>query len=201
MNYEVIGITGGIGAGKSVVSRILRLKGYRVYDCDSEARRLMERSEEILAALTERFGQECILGDGGLDRAYIAGKVFTDAAELEWLNKLVHGAVRDDVGRWVRMCEAEGCCRLFVESAILFTSGLDRMCDRIWMVTAPEQLRLQRAMERGGVSEEDLLRRIESQRKEFDSLPGEKVTEIDNSGESLLERIDMLLGDRCVSQK
>lgn len=193
MGYEVIGITGGIGAGKSVVSRILRLKGYPVYDCDSEARSLMESSEEILAALQGRFGEECILECGGLNRGYIASRVFNDAEELTWLNALVHGAVREDVRDWVEAHASAGKEILFVESAILYTSGLDKMCDRIWLVTAPEELRLERAMQRGGASEEDLRRRIESQRMEFDSLPARKVSEIENSCASLLDRVEELL--------
>lgn len=193
MSYEVIGITGGIGAGKSVVSRILRLKGYPVYDCDSEARSLMESSEEILAALQGRFGEECILECGGLNRGYIASRVFNDAEELTWLNALVHGAVREDVRDWVEARASAGKEILFVESAILYTSGLDKMCDRIWLVTAPEELRLERAMKRGGASEEDLRRRIESQRMEFDALPAVKVSEIENSCASLLERVEELL--------
>ena len=193
MSYEVIGITGGIGAGKSVVSRILRLKGYPVYDCDSEARSLMESSEEILAALQGRFGEECILECGGLNRGYIASRVFNDAEELTWLNALVHGAVREDVRDWVEAHASAGKEILFVESAILYTSGLDKMCDRIWLVTAPEELRLERAMQRGGASEEDLRRRIESQRMEFDALPAVKVSEIENSCASLLERVEELL--------
>ena len=193
MSYEVIGITGGIGAGKSVVSRILRLKGYPVYDCDSEARSLMESSEEILVALQGRFGEECILECGGLNRGYIASRVFNDAEELTWLNALVHGAVREDVRDWVEAHASAGKEILFVESAILYTSGLDKMCDRIWLVTAPEELRLERAMQRGGASEEDLRRRIESQRMEFDSLPAGKVSEIENSCTSLLDRVEELL--------
>lgn len=193
MSYEVIGITGGIGAGKSVVSRILRLKGYPVYDCDSEARSLMESSEEILAALQGRFGEECILECGGLNRGYIASRVFNDAEELTWLNALVHGAVREDVRDWVEAQASAGNEKLFVESAILYTSGLDKMCGRIWLVTAPEELRLERAMQRGGASEEDLRRRIESQRMEFDSLPAGKVSEIENSCASLLDRVEELL--------
>lgn len=193
MGYEVIGITGGIGAGKSVVSRILRLKGYPVYDCDSEARSLMESSEEILAALQGRFGEECILECGGLNRGYIASRVFNDAEELTWLNTLVHGAVREDVRDWVEAHASAGKEILFVESAILYSSGLDKMCDRIWLVTAPEELRLERAMQRGGASEEDLRRRIESQRMEFDALPAGKVSEIENSCASLLDRVEGLL--------
>lgn len=193
MSYEVIGITGGIGAGKSVVSRILRLKGYPVYDCDSEARSLMESSDEILAALQGRFGEECILECGGLNRGYIASRVFNDAEELTWLNALVHGAVREDVRDWVEAHASAGKEILFVESAILYTSGLDKMCDRIWLVTAPEELRLERAMKRGGALKEDLRRRIESQRMEFDSLPAGKVSEIENSCASLLDRVEQLL--------
>ncbi len=187
----LIGITGGIGAGKSVVSRILRLQNYPVYDCDSRARVLMEESEEILIALKARFGNECVLADGGLDRGLIASRVFSDDEERLWLNSLVHAEVRRDIGLWRNGSDAG---IRFVESAIMFSSGLDRMCDEIWLVDAPEATRVERAMNRGGITKEDLLRRIEAQHSEFDLLPQNKVRRILNDGtSSLLEQIKQLI--------
>lgn len=187
----LIGITGGIGAGKSVVSRILRLQNYPVYDCDSRARVLMEESEEILIALKARFGNECVLADGGLDRGLIASRVFSDDEERLWLNSLVHAEVRRDIGLW-RNGSYAGIC--FVESAIMFSSGLDRMCDEIWLVDAPEATRVERAMNRGGITKENLLRRIEAQHSEFDLLPQNKVRRILNDEtSSLLEQIKQLI--------
>lgn len=197
----IIGITGGIGSGKSVVSRILRLQGYEVYDCDSEARLIMERSAEIRESLTERFGKEAVNHEGTLNRRHIADKVFGNSEELKWLNSIVHKAVREDVARR-RELKSEGdlslpddvSAPLFVESAILATSGLAGMCSEIWLVDAPEEVRLERAMGRDGVARQEIMRRMAAQRKETDALAEYRVCRIDNSGgRSLLGQIGRLL--------
>lgn len=193
MGKKLIGVTGGIGAGKSVVSRILRLKGFPVYDCDSRAKDLMDSSEEILKALALHFGEEVIKNDGSLDRVLIASLVFSLDDERLWLNKLVHGAVREDLMMWKSECDAELC---FVESAIMVSSGLDLLCDKIWVIEAPVELRKDRALKRGGVTEENLDLRIKAQRMEIDALPSEKVERIENSEESsLLLQIERLLNE------
>lgn len=193
MGKKLIGVTGGIGAGKSVVSRILRLKGFPVYDCDSRAKDLMDSSEEILKAIALHFGEEVIKNDGSLDRVLIASLVFSLDDERLWLNKLVHGAVREDLMMWKSECDAELC---FVESAIMISSGLDLLCDKIWVIEAPVELRKDRALKRGGVTEENLDLRIKAQRMEIDALPSEKVECIENSEESsLLLQIERLLNE------
>lgn len=197
----IIGITGGIGSGKSVVSRILRLQGYEVYDCDSEARLIMERSAEIRESLTERFGKEAVNHEGTLNRRHIADRVFGNSEELKWLDSIVHKAVREDVVRR-RELKSEGdlslpddvSAPLFVESAILSTSGLAGMCSEIWLVDAPEEVRLERAMGRDGAARQEIMRRMAAQRKETDALAEYRVCRIDNSGgRSLLGQIGRLL--------
>lgn len=186
----LIGITGGIGAGKSVVSRILRLKGYQVYDCDSRAKWLMENSPAIFDPLIERYGPE-VMSLCGLNRTMLAERVFAIEEERLWLNALVHGAVRDDLLNW---CDGLETGIGFVESAIMVSSKLDKICDWIWLVDAPLELRKARAMSRGGVTEENLELRIRSQRFEFDGLPPDKVERIENDdSSSLLVQIERLL--------
>jgi len=147
----------------------------------------MEESVEILNSLKKRFGEECILEQGGLNRELIAGKVFSCEEDRRWLNSLVHAEVRRDISEWMLTLDGEVA---FVESAIMVTSGLDKMCDRIMLVEAPENLRIMRTMRRGGISRENLSMRIESQRAEFDSLPAGKVVRISNCGNSsLLEAV------------
>lgn len=187
---RLIGLTGGIGSGKSVVARVLRLKGYRVYDCDMEAKRLMEQSERIVSGLTDRFGKDCYTEEGHLNRPFLAEKIFNNKEDREWLNHLVHSAVRDDLVRWLYGSKGIS----FVESAILHTSSLDEYCNQVWVVDAPLELRIDRAMMRGGIDLNNLLARIESQRGELEEIDGEKIRIINNSGsESLLLQIDLLL--------
>lgn len=192
---RLTGITGGIGAGKSVVSRMLRLAGKEVYDCDSEARRLMEQpGGEMRGRLSAICGDGIYGTDGTLDRSRMAGLLFSDAGVRERVNAVVHGAVRADIIRRRESLGERGCTEMWVESAIMATSGLASMCDVIWIVTAPDDVRLERAVARGG-REEDILRRIEVQKAEEEAIArcGVPYVCIDNSGRvSLTEQLRIL---------
>lgn len=191
MARKIIGITGGIGAGKSVVSRILRGLGYPVFDCDYEAKVLMGCNSELMRSLVELVG-EATYSNGELDRAYLASVIFTDAEKRSAVNKLVHTAVRQEFQR--RAQDTSGL--FFVEAAIMASSGLAALCDSVWVVDAPVELRFKRALERGGISPEDLSKRFESQSNELEILKqtGVPTCLIDNSCTSrLCERIDELI--------
>ncbi|MDE6008006.1 MAG: dephospho-CoA kinase, partial [Muribaculaceae bacterium] len=134
-----IGITGGIGAGKSIVSRLLRLKGFTVYDCDSAARSLMEQDPEVRDALTKLLGQDAFRANH-LNRLFVAERIFGDKDLRERVNKVVHKAVRED---FLRMTEREK-GTVFIESAIPVTGGLMPLMDEIWVVEADEATRIER---------------------------------------------------------
>lgn len=141
-------ITGGIGSGKSVVSRVLRILGYPVYDCDSAAKSLMDADEEIKRRLIDEIDSLAVV-DGVIDRRRIAEVVFADAEKLAALNAIVHAAVREDIASWVFSQDSD---RLFVETAILYESGLNRMVDAEWRVESPLELRIERTMRRSALS-------------------------------------------------
>lgn len=186
-----IGITGGIGSGKSVVSRILRLRGDAVYDCDLEAKRIMDESEEVLTALQERFGDEvCPIG-GPINRSNLARHVFGSDEHRLWLNSLVHRLVREDIAVWREQLAKSGIEVCHVESAILATSHLAEMCDEIWIVTAPEDQRIARVSSRDGLDEMQIRKRIESQEEEQRMIYGSgiKVRTIDNCNSASLLQI------------
>lgn len=192
---HVIGLTGGIGTGKSVVSRLLRTEGMMVYDCDLEAKRLMAGNQELHDAFTARWGAE-IYVDGELDRAAVARRVFADEEELQWLNSQVHGRVRKHLQGWIESHAGKG--PLFVESAILCSSGLDSLCDRIWVVEAPEELRIARLAARSGLTAEEAKSRMRAQSQEEMQCKasGLAVAQIHNDGmTSLLDRVRELLQD------
>lgn len=182
-----IGITGGIGSGKSVVSGILRGMGYDVYDSDREAQRLMCTDEGIREALTERFGREVYAG-GVLNRRLLARLIFGNRENIEFVNRTVHPVVCRDFAAW-----AEGREWAFVESAILFEAKMDEYVDRIIYVDAPVELRIRRVMMRDNASEEEVRRRIENQ------LPAEVARGrahfiINNDGtEELIPQIEQCL--------
>lgn len=154
-----IGITGGIGSGKSTVCALLSERGVAVYDSDAEAKRLMAESETLRQQIVEAFGAECY-GDEGLDRKYLASQVFGNAEALQRLNAIVHPAVKDDFRAWA---ERQQGAYVVLESAILFESGFDKEVDATLAVMAPLEERLRRTMERDGANREQVLSRIAHQ--------------------------------------
>lgn len=148
-----IGITGGIGSGKSYAGRLLIERGYRVYEADAQAKALMVNDPDLVAGIKALFGEAAYLPDGQLDRALIGGRVFADEGLLAALNALVHPATARDFRAWVAATPATYPHSLvFKEAAILYESGADRDADGVITVYAPATLRLQRAMQRDGVS-------------------------------------------------
>lgn len=154
-----VGVTGGIGSGKSTVCRLFAERGIAVYDSDSQAKRLMEENDTLRAALVGAFGTECY-AEGRLNRRYLAGRIFGDAEALARLNALVHPAVREDFRMWA---ERQSGPYVILESAILFEAGFENEVDTTLAVLAPAEERIKRCMERDGASREEVLRRMASQ--------------------------------------
>lgn len=184
----LIAITGGIGSGKSVVSRVLDAMGYEVYDCDSRARGIIDNSGEILLEIAGRISGDVIDENGVLDRKALASIVFSDSAKLEILNDITHGAVRRDLAEWKNRRRG-GNRPVFVETAILYQSGIDRMVDEVWEVTAPIEERVARVMARDGIDREAVCRRIESQKIVVDSPHGNVRVIINDGFTPLLPQI------------
>lgn len=157
---KVICISGGIGSGKSVVSRMLRAMGYPVYDTDSEAKRIMDEDTHIIQSISERIAAECVR-EGCIHRPTLASVVFSDPDKLAELNSIVHSAVRTDLAVWIDAQAKHD--KVFVETAILYQSGLDKMVDEVWEVTAPEEVRIARVMARNGLTRAQVAARIQSQ--------------------------------------
>lgn len=155
---SVIAISGGIGSGKSVVSRILTAMGYPVYDCDSEAKRIMNNSPSIKSFIKSNISDKAILADQSIDRIHLADVVFKNQVKLEMLNSVVHEAVKTDVAQWVKSKSVS-----FVETAILYQSGLDKLVNQVWEIVAPDEIRINRVMKRNRFSAEQVKDRIKSQ--------------------------------------
>ena len=158
-----IGLTGGIGSGKSTVCRLFEELGARCYDSDSRAKWLMQNDEALRAELIALFGEEVYGEDGALDRARLAAEVFGNSERLAALNGAVHPAVGRDWERWCEEREAEGAAYTILESAILFDCGFDQKVDRTVAVSAPEELRIERAASRDNAPMEVIRRRIKAQ--------------------------------------
>ena len=154
-----VGITGGIGSGKSTVCRLFARLGVAVYDSDAGAKRLMTEDAELRRRITDRFGAEAY-ADGTLNRTYLAGRVFSEAQALADLNAIVHPAVWADFAAWAEQQEGD---YVILESALLFDAGFDACVDRTVAVLAPEALRIERTCRRDGCDPEAVRRRIAAQ--------------------------------------
>jgi len=152
----VVGLTGGIGVGKSVVAQILRTLGHPVFDADAAARELYDKDASLLQAVADRFGPGVLGADGRLNRTVLAALVFNDPNALADLNAMVHPAVAKAFLSWKSSVERNGALVVFREAAILFESGSNADCDWVWAVSAPWSLRLQRVQNRNGWSVDEV---------------------------------------------
>lgn len=185
----IIGLTGGIGSGKSTIAQGLRQMGYAVYDTDSEAKRLIVEDENVRTQMVQLFGNE-VYANGVYQTALVAQRVFTDRSLLAQLNAIVHPAVRADILRWATMQDSPsfrkgfgvGLC--FVECAILYQAGFDALCDKVVAVTAPEEVRLARVLARDHSTIDKVRARMRAQEAERDIERADIV--INNDGQTLI---------------
>ena len=162
-----LGLTGGIGSGKTLVCQILEKLGVPVYYADRAARELMNSDAELMESIRHMFGDQAYSKEG-LDRQYVASSVFGDHERLSQLNSLVHPAVRKDFIRWTAQHSESP--YVVEEAAILFESGASVEMDQTVLVYAPEELRISRVMNRDGRSREDVLKRMEHQLSEEEKM-------------------------------
>ena len=183
----IIGLTGGIGSGKSTIAKQLRDMGYRVYDTDSEAKRLIVEDTRVRQQIEQLFGSE-VYKDGIYQTALVAQRVFADHSLLAKLNAIVHPAVKADImNRVSRLASRESQVGnqknlFFIECAILYQAGFDTLCDKVVAVTAPEEIRLARVMKRDGTTIEKVRARIHAQEAEKDVKRADIV--INNDGQT-----------------
>ena len=158
-----VGLTGGIGSGKSTVCRLFEELGVRCYDSDSRAKWLMQNDPDLRAELIEIFGEQVYNDNGELDRARLAAEVFGNSERLAALNGAVHPAVGRDWERWCEERRGEGARYTILESAILFDCGFDKKVDQVITVSAPEQTRIERAAMRDNAPTDVIRNRIKAQ--------------------------------------
>ncbi len=149
-----IGITGNIGSGKTTISKIFEVLGIPVFYADDEAKKVMVNDEILIGAIKQTFGQESYFEDGSLNRKHISNIVFKSETELAKLNAIVHPAVFRAFDNWVP--KFKNVPYVLKEAALLFESDSYKMCDKTIMVTAPLEMRIQRVMQRDGLSEAEV---------------------------------------------
>ena len=153
-----VGITGGIGSGKSLICKVFQLLGVPVYDADSRARSLMSQDEELRQSITSVFGPGAYSRGGDLDRAYLASIAFSDETVLQRLNQLVHPKVGEDYTQWVSSHSDEA--YLIKEAALLFESGSWKQLDFVVNIMVPEAMRIKRVLSRDPDRSEEQIRAI-----------------------------------------
>ena len=186
----IIGITGGIGSGKSTIAKQLREMGYAVYDTDSEAKRLIVEDAGVREEIEQLFGKE-VYKDGVYQTALVAQRVFADRSLLAQLNAIVHPAVKADILRWAENINHPTLC--FVECAILYQAGFDTLCDKVVLVTAPEEVRLQRAVVRDHSTIEKVRARMRAQEVEKDIERADLI--VNNDGKTEITAICLQIRD------
>lgn len=159
MKTKIIGLTGGIGSGKTTIARYFAGQGIPVYIADEEAKKILYLPQAI-REVKEAFGEE-VFTDGQPDRKKIADAVFGNPEKLKILNAIIHPKVGDHFKQWVHNNSGKGF--VIKEAAILFESGSYKDCDKIILVTAPKEIRINRVMQRDGVTEAKVLERMEAQ--------------------------------------
>lgn len=163
----LVGITGGIGSGKTTVSKVFEALGVPVFNSDTMAREIVDTDVDVIAQIRETFG-EGIYHKGKLDRLAMAGIVFNDASALKSLNAIVHPKVGDYFNDWVKQHANEAI--LLKEASILIESGSYKLLDNLILVTAPDLVRIKRVMNRDKTTKQEVLKRMSAQMSDSEKI-------------------------------
>lgn len=184
-----IGITGGIGAGKSLVAEIIKAMGYPVYNSDERAKELTESNPKIKEGLIHLFGVEIYQNDK-LNKFALAQAIFSDESLREKVNALIHPIVREDFNLWALV---QNNSLVFNESAILFETGSFKKFDAIILVYAPKELRIKRIMKRDNCSENEVLKRMNSQFSDEEKYQLTEFRVLNDEQTPILEQVEEII--------
>ncbi|MGN0733460.1 MAG: dephospho-CoA kinase [Emergencia sp.] len=160
----VIGLTGGIGTGKSTVTDYLLKKGFPVIDADEISRKITEKGSPVLQTVREKFGDEYFNSDGSMDRKKMAGLVFNSPSHKALLEGIITSEVLRRVEKEIDLLkETNETDLVFLDAPLLYESGADRMTDSVWVITADEEIRIQRVMKRDNCTRDEVMERIRNQ--------------------------------------
>jgi len=187
-----IGITGGIGSGKSLISEYVNSKGYPVIFADEVAKKIMNENEEIKAAIIKEFGEEAYL-NGELNKSYLSNTIFNDPENVKIINSIVHPAVIQEIKNLMYKYLEDNSI-VFVESALIYEAKIHHIFDYVILVVANEDIRIKRILERDDVTVGDIKKRMESQWQ--DSAKQDKadfIVKNEDSIESLHKKIEFII--------
>ncbi len=188
----IVGLTGGIGSGKTTVAKLFEKHGVPIYIADERARAIMDQPD-VVQAVQQIFTTSVITEQGTLDRSKIKQLVFDAKDQLNKLNQIVHPRVKEDFDQW--LIEHKEAPIVMKESAILFENGLEKNCDVVVLVIAPEEVRIERVMNRDGVSKEQVMKIINNQMKDEEKLRRSQYIIENNNKKSLESDIISIIRD------
>ena len=189
-NMRVIGLTGGIGTGKSTVSRYLASRGFEIIDADLIARQIVQPGSPLLDEIGETFGRQFILPDGSLDRKALGAYVFSDSHRKKQLDDIMMGRIVSTIRERIRTAK----CNVIVDAPLLFEVGLDADVEAVWLVDAADEVRIKRVCARDNIPAQQVSDRIKNQMPQSEKTAKSDEV-IDNSGseEELYQQIDRLI--------
>ncbi|MBO4880097.1 MAG: dephospho-CoA kinase [Firmicutes bacterium] len=193
----IYGLTGGIGSGKTTVSKILRDKGFIVLDADEIGKEVTAKGEPLLRMLVKEFGVDIIQEDGELDRRKLANLTFGDREKTNRLNELVQTAILcRAIGQFHKLSLTEPRKVMFFDVPLLYEAGWDRYMEQVWLVTAPEDVRIERVEVRDGLSEEEIRQRIRLQMSEEEkSQRADVIIENDGGMAKLMSQVEKAIAE------
>lgn len=192
-----VGITGGIGSGKSYVCSILEQLGFPVFYSDKVSKELLNSDEKVRSQLTSLFGDK-IYHNNDLDKAQLSKLIFSDSTLLQKVNAIVHPRVRDMFHQWSLKQKSP---IVFNEAAILFETGAYKFFDATILITSPSDLRIQRVMNRDGVSENDVVNRMNNQWSDEDKKVLATYCIVNDEKQGLISQIEEILSKLFVLEK
>ena len=188
-----VGITGGIGSGKSLIISILNSLGYPTYNADSRAKWLSNYHPQVREQLLKVFGESVFDGQGLLNRAWLAGQVFSSPEKLSQLNQIIHPVTLADFEQWKKTQLAAGKTLVFKEAAILYEAKADLGVDSVWVIYAPQRVRIQRVKLRDNLSDEEIQARIARQMPDSEKIYRADFTIYNDSQSFVLPQISSAL--------
>lgn len=192
-----VGITGGIGSGKSTAARIFALLGIPIYSADDRAKWLMANDPDLRKSITKLFGNEAFLPNGVLDRSFLAKEVFSDPEQVKRINSIVHPAVKKDFESWVSQLDAPYALK---EAALIFETGGENQLDVVINVSAPLKIRIDRVLSRDSHRSESQVNQIIDQQLS-DEIKNEKADYvIKNSPNKLIIPQVLTIHDKLIKQ-
>jgi dephospho-CoA kinase len=191
---QLIGLTGGIGTGKSTVSEYLMKMGYKVIDADKISREIVEPNSETLKEIAKVFGEEILLEDGSLNRNRLADIVFTNPDKKVLLDRIMHAKIIDIIMKRAKSYDKEKV--VFLDVPLLYETNMDQLVDKVWLVDADIEARISRIMNRDELTREQVIDRINNQMSQAEKIKKADIV-IDNSGDksALYKQINKILNE------